>query len=499
MKVRVRFAPSPTGPLHIGGVRTALYNYLFAKKNNGKFILRIEDTDLLRSVDGAENHIRESLKWLNISVDEGPVVGGLFGPYRQGDRNSLYIKHIESLVSQRKAYIAFDSNDDLKKERLTHENRGKGFVYNWRNRKNFKNSLNMSKKDIEKELNLGTNYVVRFKSYEKGDEKTITVNDDVRGQITFDKSLESDKILLKGDKTPTYHLANVVDDYLMEISHVIRGEEWLPSLGFHCQLYDAFGWKRPRFVHLPLILKPYGKGKLSKRDGEKFGFPVFVVDWGEKSMSFKRSGYLPEALTNYLALLGWNPGGEKEVFTLKELEGLFSVDNVSTSGSKLDIERCRWFNHKHIQKKSNNKIKEQLENELKKKRVLNSLVDPERVVRLIKERVYLLSEVWDEAYYFYESPEDYNTKTLKKLEKDSTASALATLCVYVSEKLSVSWEKAVALVAKKQNMKKNQILSAIRLALVGRFAGVSVFEILELIGKEESLKRINNLLTRLKE
>ena len=499
MKVRVRFAPSPTGPLHIGGVRTALYNYLFAKKNNGKFILRIEDTDLLRSVDGAENHIRESLKWLNISVDEGPVVGGLFGPYRQGDRNSLYIKHIESLVSQRKAYIAFDSNDDLKKERLTHENRGKGFVYNWRNRKNFKNSLNMSKKDIEKELNLGTNYVVRFKSYEKGDEKTITVNDDVRGQITFDKSLESDKILLKGDKTPTYHLANVVDDCLMEISHVIRGEEWLPSLGFHCQLYDAFGWKRPRFVHLPLILKPYGKGKLSKRDGEKFGFPVFVVDWGEKSMSFKRSGYLPEALTNYLALLGWNPGGEKEVFTLKELEGLFSVDNVSTSGSKLDIERCRWFNHKHIQKKSNNKIKEQLENELKKKRVLNSLVDPERVVRLIKERVYLLSEVWDEAYYFYESPEDYNTKTLKKLEKDSTASALATLCVYVSEKLSVSWEKAVALVAKKQNMKKNQILSAIRLALVGRFAGVSVFEILELIGKEESLKRINNLLTRLKE
>ena len=499
MKVRVRFAPSPTGPLHIGGIRTALYNYLFAKKNNGKFILRIEDTDMLRSVDGAENHIRESLKWLNISIDEGPVKGGLFGPYRQSDRNSLYIKHIDALISRKKAYLAFDSEDDLKRARLAQEKKGEAFLYNWRNRKNFRNSLNMSKKDVEKELNVGTNYVVRFKSYAKGDEKTITVNDVVRGQITFDKSLESDKILLKGDRTPTYHLANVVDDCLMEISHVIRGEEWLPSLGFHCQLYDAFGWKRPVFVHLPLILKPYGKGKLSKRDGEKFGFPVFVVDWGKKSMSFERDGYLPEAIINYLALLGWNPGGDKEVFTLKDLEGLFSIDDVSPSGSKLDIERCRWFNHKHIQRKSNNTIKEKLLNELEKREIFNSPVVPQHVANLIKERVYLLSEVWDEACYFYESPENYNTKNLKRLENASTASALVSLNSYVSKNLGVNWEKAIDFVAKDQNMKKNLILSAIRLALVGRFAGVSVFEILSIIGKEESLKRINNLLSRLKE
>ncbi len=499
MKVRVRFAPSPTGPLHIGGVRTALYNYLFAKRNNGKFILRIEDTDMLRSVNGAENHIRESLKWLNISVDEGPEKGGLFGPYRQSGRNNLYIKHIDVLVTQKKAYLAFDSSDDLKRERLAQEKKGEGFVYNWRNRKNFKNSLNMSKKDVEKELNLGTNYVIRFKSYAKGDEKNITVKDIVRGQITFDKSIEDDKVLLKSDKTPTYHLANVIDDCLMKISHVIRGEEWLPSLGLHCQLYDAFGWKRPEFVHLPLILKPYGKGKLSKRDGEKFGFPVFAVDWGEKNMSFKKSGYLPEALINYLALLGWNPGGKKEVFTLEELKGLFSFDEVSPSGSKLDIERCRWFNHKHIQRKSNNKIKERLVNELEKREVLNNMVVPERVAGLIKERIYLLSDVWDEACYFYKSPEDYSAKALKKLEKGSAASALIVLFGYVSKEISVSWEKAVDFVAEKQNIKRNLILSAIRLALVGRFAGVSVFEILSVIGKEESLKRINKLLTRLKE
>ena len=499
MKVRVRFAPSPTGPLHIGGVRTALYNYLFAKRNNGKFILRIEDTDMLRSVNGAENHIRESLKWLNISVDEGPEKGGLFGPYRQSGRNNLYIRHIDVLVSQKKAYLAFDSSDDLKRERLAQEKKGEGFVYNWRNRKNFKNSLNMSKKDVEKELNLGTNYVIRFKSYAKGDEKNITVKDIVRGQITFDKSIEDDKVLLKSDKTPTYHLANVIDDCLMKISHVIRGEEWLPSLGLHCQLYDAFGWKRPEFVHLPLILKPYGKGKLSKRDGEKFGFPVFAVDWGEKNMSFKKSGYLPEALINYLALLGWNPGGKKEVFTLEELKGLFSFDEVSPSGSKLDIERCRWFNHKHIQRKSNNKIKERLVNELEKREVLNNMVVPERVAGLIKERIYLLSDVWDEACYFYKSPEDYSAKALKKLEKGSAASALIVLFGYVSKEISVSWEKAVDFVAEKQDIKRNLILSAIRLALVGRFAGVSVFEILSVIGKEESLKRINKLLTRLKE
>ena len=499
MKVRVRFAPSPTGPLHIGGVRTALYNYLFAKRNNGKFILRIEDTDVMRSVDGAEDHIRESLKWLNISIDEGPVEGGLFGPYRQSDRNSLYIKHIDALISQKKAYLAFDSNDDLKRMRSVHEKKGEGFVYNWRNRKNFRNSLNMSKKDVEKELNIGTSYVVRFRSYAEGDEKTITVNDIVRGQITFDKSLESDKILLKSDKAPTYHLANVVDDRLMEISHVIRGEEWLPSLGFHCQLYDAFKWKRPGFVHLPLILKPYGKGKLSKRDGEKFGFPVFAVDWGKKNMSFKGSGYLPEAIINYLALLGWNPGGEKEVFMPNELSRLFSFDEVSPSGSKLDIERCRWFNHQHIQRKSNNKIKEQLVNELKKRRVFNKLVDPQRVAGLIKERIYLLGEVWGEACYFYESPENYNAENLKRLEKASTTSALIAITGYVSENQGISWEKVFDLVAKEQNMKKNLILSAIRLALVGKFAGVSVFEILSIIGKDESLKRINNLLTRLKE
>ena len=350
--VRVRFAPSPTGPLHIGGLRTALFNYLFAKQNKGKFVLRIEDTDKKRHVKGAENYIEEALDWVGIKQDEGP--------YRQSERKELYKKHIQSLINKGLAYYAFDDAESLDGHRKSHEAKGKTFIYNWHNRLKLKNSLSLDKDEVKKKLAAKEKYVVRFKCFE---DKTIHCKDIIRGAISVESKLLDDKILYKSDGMPTYHFANVVDDHLMNISHVIRGEEWLPSLPLHCMLYDAFGWGKPEFAHLPLILNPKGKGKLSKRDGDKLGVPVFPLEWkGEKGtlMGFKEEGYLPSALANFLALLGWNPGTEEEVFSMDSLIQNFDLKKVNSSGAKFDVEKLNWFNHKYLQSEKDEKIADHL-------------------------------------------------------------------------------------------------------------------------------------------
>ena len=383
--VRVRFAPSPTGPLHIGGLRTALFNYLFAKQNKGKFVLRIEDTDKKRHVKGAENYIEEALDWVGIKQDEGP--------YRQSERKELYKKHIQSLIDKGLAYYAFDDAESLDGHRKSHEAKGKTFIYNWHNRLKLKNSLSLDKDEVKKKLAAKEKYVVRFKCFE---DKTIHCKDLIRGALSVESKLLDDKILYKSDGMPTYHFANVVDDHLMNISHVIRGEEWLPSLPLHCMLYDAFGWGKPEFAHLPLILNPKGKGKLSKRDGDKLGVPVFPLEWkGEKGtlMGFKEEGYLPSALANFLALLGWSPGTEEEVFSMDSLIQNFDLKKVNSSGAKFDVEKLNWFNHKYLQSEKDEKIADYLVGaryELKK----TNKEDVIRAVGLTKERARTLNELW---------------------------------------------------------------------------------------------------------
>ena len=383
--VRVRFAPSPTGPLHIGGLRTALFNYLFAKQNKGKFVLRIEDTDKKRHVKGAENYIEEALDWVGIKQDEGP--------YRQSERKELYKKHIQSLIDKGLAYYAFDDAESLDGHRKSHEAKGKTFIYNWHNRLKLKNSLSLDKDEVKKKLAAKEKYVVRFKCFE---DKTIHCKDLIRGALSVESKLLDDKILYKSDGMPTYHFANVVDDHLMNISHVIRGEEWLPSLPLHCMLYDAFGWGKPEFAHLPLILNPKGKGKLSKRDGDKLGVPVFPLEWkGEKGtlMGFKEEGYLPSALANFLALLGWSPGTEEEVFSMDSLIQNFDLKKVNSSGAKFDVEKLNWFNHKYLQSEKDEKIADHLVGaryELKK----TNKEDVIRAVGLTKERARTLNELW---------------------------------------------------------------------------------------------------------
>ena len=388
--VRVRFAPSPTGPLHIGGVRTALFNYLFAKKHNGTFILRIEDTDQNRYVPEAEKYIIDALNWCNIPFDEGPGKNGDYGPYRQSERKNIYKKHINTLLENGKAYYAFDSADDLALERKKHEEKGKTFIYNWHNRTKGRlvNSLILSKEETRKRIESGAPYVVRFLMPEG---QSIALNDMVRGKISIDSNILDDKILFKSDGMPTYHLANIVDDHLMEISHVIRGEEWLPSLALHQMLYEAFGWDAPQFAHLPLILKPTGKGKLSKRDGDKLGFPVFPLEWKDENtiaQGYKESGYLPNAIINFLAFLGWNPGTEQELFSLDELVRFFNINQVNKSGARFDPEKIKWYNHHYIQQTTNAELAEKLINE-KSELVALDRGYVELVVGLITERAEL--------------------------------------------------------------------------------------------------------------
>ena len=496
--IRVRFAPSPTGPLHIGGVRTALFNYLFAKKHKGSFILRVEDTDQNRYVSGAEDYIINALNWCKIPFSEGPGKEGNCGPYRQSERKKIYREHINMLLKKGRAYYAFDSADDLAKERKNHEEKGKTFIYNWHNRKKGRlvNSLVLTEAETSQRIKSGAPYVVRFLMPEG---QTIKLNDLVRGQMSIDSSILDDKILFKSDGMPTYHLANVVDDHLMAISHVIRGEEWLPSLALHQMLYDAFEWDAPQFAHLPLILKPTGKGKLSKRDGDKLGFPVFPLRWKDintDSSGYKESGYLSEAVINFLAFLGWNPGTEQELFSLDELVQSFDFDHVNKAGARFDPEKIKWYNHQYIQRASNAELAQQL---ISSHKVLNGLDQNyvELVIGLIKERADLVPDLWRLSKYFFEAPEEYDEKSLKKTWREDT-NVLLTELVSVLENANDGSAKSIKTTVsdwiKSKNIGFGKIMMPLRVALVGALEGVDVFEIVFYIGKKETIGRINALI-----
>ncbi|WP_455169864.1 glutamate--tRNA ligase [Aegicerativicinus sediminis] len=497
-KVRVRFAPSPTGPLHIGGVRTALFNFLFAKKHGGDFVLRIEDTDQNRYVEGAEDYIVESLNWCGIPFDEGPRKEREYGPYRQSERKAIYRKYAEELVENGYAYYAFDTAEMLDFHRKDHEAKGKTFIYNWHNRLKLKNSLSLSKEEVEQLIQNGDEYVIRFKSPEN---ETILLNDLVRGEITIDTSILDDKVLFKSDGMPTYHLANIVDDRLMEITHVIRGEEWLPSLALHYMLYRSFGWEAPIFAHLPLILKPSGKGKLSKRDGDALGFPVFPLEWrdpknGDIAKGFREEGYLPEALINFLAFLGWNPGTEQEIFSIDELVEAFSFDKVNKAGSRFDPDKVKWFNHHYIQ----NSTDVQLAKILQSSRAELKEMDPqyiELVAGLVKERANLTSDLWDLTQYFFKAPRDYDETAIKKAIKDDTATILSKvrdIVVHLHEFTKDNIESQVKDWIKTEGLGFGKVMMPLRVALVGSLQGIDVFEIMFLIGKNESVSRIEKLI-----
>ena len=499
-QIRVRFAPSPTGPLHIGGVRTALFNYLFAKKNKGVFVLRIEDTDQKRVVAGAENYISDALKWCGLQVDEGPGVGGPFGPYKQSERQKIYKRYLADLLKNGQAYYAFDTAKDLELERKAHQAKGKTFIYNWHNRSKgrLKNSLVLSKEEVEKRLESGLPYVVRFLLPKN---KTVVVEDSIRGKISVDVNTLDDKILFKSDGMPTYHLANVVDDHLMEISHVIRGEEWLPSLALHQLLYDAFGWKSPKFAHLPLILKPTGKGKLSKRDGDKLGFPVFPLQWEEgntKIFGYKESGYFPEAVLNFLALLGWNPGTDQEFFSLKELIECFSLKQVNKAGARFDPEKIKWFNHGYLQQKQNTA----LANVFVKTTPALDGIDPKYValvIGLIKERASLISEFWGLSHYFFVAPKSFDVKSLKKAWNKSSAELMRDLSKALKNFDGESVEslrKDVKLWIEQKGVGFGSVMMPFRVAIVGALEGVDLFEVLFCIGKNEAAARIKTLIDK---
>ena len=493
-KVRVRFAPSPTGPLHIGGVRTALFNYLFARQHHGDFVFRIEDTDSNRFVPGAEEYIIESFRWLGIKFDEGVSFGGNHGPYRQSERRAIYKKYVEQLLSAGKAYIAFDTPEELEAKRNEIQN----FQYDAHTRLQMRNSLTMNAKEVQNRIDEGEQYVVRFK-VEPGVE--VHVHDMIRGEVVIKSDIIDDKVLYKSaDELPTYHLANIVDDHLMEITHVIRGEEWLPSAPLHVLLYEAFGWSdtMPAFAHLPLLLKPEGKGKLSKRDGDRLGFPVFPLEWhdpksGEVSSGYRESGYFPEAVINFLALLGWNPGTEQEMFTLDELVEAFDISRCSKAGAKFDYQKGIWFNHEYILQKSNEEIAT-----LFAPIVANNGVDVpmERVVKVVgmmKDRVNFVKELWPLCSFFFISPTEYDEKTVKKRWKEYSAQQMTELAEVLKDIDDFTIEGQEPVVMKwveEKQYKLGDVMNAFRLALVGIGKGPGMFDISAYLGKEETLKRL---------
>ncbi|MDG1793741.1 MAG: glutamate--tRNA ligase [Flavobacteriaceae bacterium] len=498
--IRVRFAPSPTGPLHIGGVRTALFNYLFAKKHGGTFVLRIEDTDQKRYVKGAEDYIVNALDWCNIPFDEGPGKEGGFGPYRQSERKHLYKQYVDLLIVNNKAYYAFDTAEALDEERKNHEKKGKTFIYNWHNRTRGRliNSLVLSKEEVANKIANGDDYVVRFLAPQ---DETLELTDRVRGQIKIDTNTLDDKVLFKSDGMPTYHLANVVDDHLMEITHVIRGEEWLPSLALHQLLYTALGWEAPEFAHLPLILKPTGKGKLSKRDGDKLGFPVFPLNWTDPSNNsiskgYKESGYFAEAVINFLAFLGWNPGTEQEVFSLSELVESFDLKNVNKAGARFDPDKTKWFNHQYMQKAE---LKDLTSSFISATPELAS-IDPgyvELVVNLIKERATFPSDFWGLSHYFFKAPENFAEAALKKAWKEHSKDLMLQLIAAletVDDSRVETLQTAVKGWITQKEIGFGKIMMPLRVALVGALEGVDVFDIIYLIGKSETIKRIQTLI-----
>ncbi len=497
--VRVRFAPSPTGPLHIGGVRTALFNYLFAKKHGGTFVLRIEDTDQNRYVEGAEDYIKDALEWCGIPFEEGPGKEGKSGPYRQSERKDLYKKYADELIEKGHAYYAFDTSEKLDFHRKEHEAKGKTFIYNWHNRLKLTNSLSLSKEEVQAKLDAGEDYVIRFKSPQ---DRELTLRDEVRGEIKIDTNILDDKILFKSDGMPTYHLANIVDDHLMEITHVIRGEEWLPSLALHNLLYEAFGWDKPVFAHLPLILKPTGKGKLSKRDGEKGGFPIFPLNWQE-SIGYKEVGYFPEAVVNFLALLGWNPGTEQELFSLDELVQAFSFARVNKSGARFDPEKTKWYNQQWLQRKSDGELADLFNSFLDDKEIPRDARNDsfvENVVSLIKERASFVQDFWELGDYFFVAPTKYAEKAVKKQWKEDTPQIIKQveeLIGNIDDFSSENIEKTIKDWIANQELSFGKVMPPLRLVIVGDMKGPHLFDIMALLGKEKCLQRIENALVNL--
>jgi len=501
--VRVRFAPSPTGPLHIGGVRTALFNYLFAKKHGGTFFLRVEDTDQNRFVPGAEQYIFEALEWLGIAPDETVGKNEKFGPYRQSERKAMYQQYAQQLIDSGWAYYAFDTAEALDTHRKEHEAQGKTFIYNWQNREKLDTSLVMTPEAIQKRIESGEDYVIRFKTPVN---ETLEITDIIRGQVKFETQLLDDKVLFKSDGMPTYHLANIVDDHLMETSHVIRGEEWLPSLPLHVLLYRAFGWNAPEFAHLPLILKPIGNGKLSKRDGDKMGFPVFPLEWkdptdGEISSGYREKGYLPEAVINFLALLGWNDGSEQELFSLDELIEKFDLNRIHKAGAKFDPEKNKWFNHQYIQKTDDTILVQSLIKELDNRKTIHSYTHEQllKMVNLVKERAHFLNEFYELTDYFFEAPQHYDEKASKNWKEDTGSllnrviEQLDNAPVFASQALETQlkdWMTA-------EQIGVGKVMQPLRMSLVGALKGPHLFDIIELLGKEETRSRIEKAIRTL--
>ncbi|WP_314798788.1 glutamate--tRNA ligase [Alloprevotella tannerae] len=493
-EVRVRFAPSPTGPLHIGGVRTALYNFLFARQHGGKLVFRIEDTDSNRFVPGAEDYILESFKWLGINFDEGVSFGGQYGPYRQSERREIYRRYVDQLLDEGKAYYAFDTPEELDAKRGEIQN----FQYDASTRMQMRNSLSLPADETARLLQEGINYVVRFK-IEPGED--VHVNDIIRGDVVINSSILDDKVLYKNaDGLPTYHLANIVDDHLMEISHVIRGEEWLPSAPLHVLLYRALGWEEtmPRFAHLPLLLKPDGKGKLSKRDGDRLGFPVFPLEWtdpktGETSSGYRESGYLPEAVVNFLALLGWNPGNDEELLSMDDLVRLFDLTKCSKAGAKFDYVKGQWFNHEYILNSDDEKLAPTFADILRDNGIEAPMESVVRVVGLMKGRVNFVKELWPLCRFFFVAPTTYDEKTVKKRWKDFSArqmGELAALLEALSDFSMAAQEAAVNAWLAENDYKMGDVMNAWRLTLVGEGKGPHMYEISSFLGQAETLKRM---------
>ncbi len=505
--IRVRFAPSPTGPLHIGGIRTALYNYLLAKKYDGQFILRIEDTDQKRFVPGAVEYIREALEWSGIRPDEGYGYGGDKGPYKQSERQTVYRQYVQQLLDEGKAYYAFDTPGDLERLREKYQKQGKVFTYNHEVRHSLNNALSLSPEEVNAKLKSGEPYTVRFKIPEG---KTLVLNDLIRGEITINTSELDDKVIMKSDGLPTYHLANIVDDHLMEITHVIRGEEWLPSLPLHILLYEAFGWEPPRFAHLPLILKPQGKGKLSKRDGAKGGFPVFPLAWtdpqtGETLSGYREEGYLPQAFINMLALLGWNPGDEREIFTIDELIDAFDLSHINKSGARFDPGKARWIQQQHFQRLPKAEMLEYVLPVLEEKTGLHLRGKKmreyvEKVLEMVRERLVFPADIWEWASFFFEAPKTFNPKAVKKQWKSQTPEMLSGLRNVLANidpwEAGHIKEKVGAWIQEKE-LGFGKVLQPLRIALTGDLKGPDLFQTTELLGRDEVLKRIDFALEKL--
>lgn len=497
-KVRVRFAPSPTGPLHIGGVRTALYNYLFARKHGGTFILRIEDTDQTRFVPGAEQYIMNSLRWCGITIDEGIEEGGQYGPYRQSDRKHLYRRYADQLVENGFAYYAFDTPEELEALRKQlEEEKAFNTAYSASTRSKMKNSLTLGESETKALLDAGSPYVIRFKM---PDNEEVIANDLIRGEVRVNTATLDDKVLFKSDGMPTYHLANVVDDYLMKISHVIRGEEWLPSMPLHVLLYRSFGWENvmPQFAHLPLLLKPDGKGKLSKRDGDRLGFPVFPLQWndptsGEISSGYRESGYLPDAFINILAFLGWNPGTEQEIFSMPELVEAFSIGHIHKAGAKFDFEKAKWFNHQYLVKLSDSELADMFLPLLNEKGINVEKPKIEKVCSLVKERVNFVKEMWDQASFFFVAPETYDQEVIKKRWKPEIPQILKEITQLfegLGDFTATGIHDALHQLLESKQYNFGQVMNCLRLSMVGASKGPDLPVIMEFLGKKEVIFRI---------